>query len=65
MYCEKCKKEIKKEIEVRWLDFKEPFSYFHKRFNSFDDLVEWLEKTNHTDVVLKVIPVNGGKKNGR
>lgn len=55
MYCESCKKKIKKSLEVRWIKLNE-YGYYSKRFISMEKLIEWVEQKGHDDtVVLKVI----------
>lgn len=58
MYCESCKKKIKKSLEVRWINLKDS-GYFSKRFTSMEKLIEWVEKNNEQTVVLKVINLEG------
>jgi len=56
--CEKCRKEFKKMLEVRWMDLPKCSSYFYKRFDSVDDLMRWVEQYDKGTVVLKVVKGN-------
>lgn len=57
--CEKCRKEFKKMLEVRWMDLPRSLSgYNYKRFDSIDDLMRWVEQYDKGTVVLKVVEGN-------
>jgi|GEM_PF-6587923 hypothetical protein len=57
--CEKCRKDFKKMIEVRWMDLPRSLSgYNYKRFDSIDDLMRWVEQYDKGTVVLKVVEGN-------
>jgi len=57
--CEKCRKDFKKMLEVRWVDLPRSLSgYNYKRFDSIDDLMRWVEQYDKGTVVLKVVEGN-------
>jgi hypothetical protein len=57
--CEKCRKDFKKMLEVRWMDLPKSLSgYNYKRFDSIDDLMRWVEQYDKGTVVLKVVEGN-------
>jgi len=54
MICEKCHQQINKILEVRWnIPFE--YGYHWKQFESMDKLIEWVEKNDGTNVILKVV----------
>jgi|WetSurMetagenome_2_1015567.scaffolds.fasta_scaffold270240_4 hypothetical protein len=57
--CEKCRKDFKRMLEVRWMDLPRSLSgYNYKRFDSIDDLMRWVEQYDKGTVVLKVVEGN-------
>jgi hypothetical protein len=64
--CEKCRKDFKKMLEVRWMDLPRSLSgYNYKRFDSIDDLMRWVEQYDKGTVVLKVVEGNVKSMEGK
>ncbi len=64
--CEKCRKDFKKMLEVRWVDLPRSLSgYNYKRFDSIDDLMRWVEQYDKGTVVLKVVEGNVKSMEGK
>jgi hypothetical protein len=64
--CEKCRKDFKKMLEVRWMDLPKSLSgYNYKRFDSIDDLMRWVEQYDKGTVVLKVVEGNVKSMEGK
>jgi hypothetical protein len=64
--CEKCRKDFKRMLEVRWMDLPRSLSgYNYKRFDSIDDLMRWVEQYDKGTVVLKVVEGNVKSMEGK
>lgn len=64
--CEKCRKEFKKMLEVRWMDLPKSLNgYNYKRFDSIDDLMRWVEQYDKGTVILKVVEGNVKSMEGK
>jgi len=64
--CEKCRKDFKRMLEVRWVDLPRSISgYNYKRFDSIDDLMRWVEQYDKGTVVLKVVEGNVKSMEGK
>jgi hypothetical protein len=56
--CEKCRRDFKRMLEVRWVESLNWGNYNYKRFDSIDDLMRWVEQYDKGTVVLKVVEGN-------
>jgi len=64
--CEKCRKDFKRMLEVRWMDLPRSLSgYNYKRFDSIDDLMRWVEEYDKGTVILKVVEGNVKSMEGK
>lgn len=63
--CEKCRKDFKRMLEVRWVESLTCGAYNYKRFDSIDDLMRWVESEEKGMVILKVVEGNVKSMEGK